>query len=141
MKENIKDTKFVENGMVIILLFIVIIILLPLLTTLISKAFNTSAKTNTEELIEFTKNVYTTINLTEEINLPFKIVFDNGKYTVYTKNTEYKLNEKTKKMNKAKLPSSGSILIKEDGEVVIENVKFGLYKCNQTKQNKVVCNK
>ena len=139
MNDYVKEIKMVENGLVIILLFIIIVILLPSVTTMASKSMQSAAKTNTIANIEFVKELYTTINLTDTVNLPFKVVYTDDGYKIYSNKTRYKKTVNVKLDSKNKLPTEGSIEIKEDGYTVVKNLKFGGYKCNQEKYMEIIC--
>ena len=47
--------------------------------------------------------------------------------------------KKTKLDDEGKLPKGGSITIKTNGDIVVKNLKFGLYKCNSEVDDKVIC--
>ncbi len=141
MDDNVKGIKMVENGLVIIVLFIIIMILFPAVTKLINKSMQTSAQISTKNIIENVKTLYTTINLIDEVNLPFKVVYNENGYKIYSNNNEYTPGAMARATMKGKMPTSGSIEITKDGVVVVTNLKFGSYTCNQINTTMPVCEK
>ena len=134
MKEYEKEIKMVENALVIIALFIIIIILYNPLIKIIDKVKLQSAEESTLAAFNMTKNYYTTLNLVDVVDLPFKIVFDENQpkgYIIYSNEREYTPSDKIKLKIDGKLPTSGSIEIKKDGEVETLNLIFGKYICNK----------
>ena len=132
--DNTKEIKMVENGLVIIVLFVIIIILATPLKKIIEKTQLQSAETSTDNVFHMVKNFYTEINLVDVVDLPFKIVFDKNKnkgYTIYSNEKEYIPSNKVHLKIDGKLPTSGSIEIKKDGEVETLNLIFGNYICNK----------
>ena len=136
--DNFREIKITENSAVILVLFVIIIIIFPSLMKMFDNVFKMSAKTNTKNVIEITKYIYTDINLIDDVPLPFKIVYKKNGYILYANGQKYIPVKKTKLDEEGKLPKGGSITIKTDGEVVIKNLKFGLYKCN-SENDKVIC--
>lgn len=133
--DNIKEIKMVENGLVIIVLFIIIILLTSPLRKIIEKTQLQSAETSTDNTFHMVKNLYTEINLVDVVDLPFKIVFDKNKskgYTIYSNEIEYTPSSTVHLKIDGKLPTSGSVEIKRDGEVETLNLIFGNYICNKT---------
>lgn len=132
--DNTKIIKMVENGLVIIVLFVIIIILYKPLIKTIDKVKLQSAEESTRSAFNMVKNYYTSLNLTEEVNLPFKVVFDENQakgYIIYSNEKEYTPSGLIKLKIEGKLPTSGSVEIKEDGEVETLNLVFGKYICNK----------
>lgn len=139
MKDNIIEIKMVENGLVIILLFSMVIIFLPAVINFIGKSLILSARSNTEGTTQLVEELYININLTDDVFLPFEVVFNKEGYEIYTGKKKYTPIKKLKIKTKAKLPRSGSILIDSNGSRIIKNLKFGLVKCNQKANEKLVC--
>ena len=111
MEDNFKEIKMVENGLVIILLFVIIIILLPSVTAVISKSMQMSAKTNTKGTVEIVKELYININLTDDVILPFKVIYNKKGYEIYSGGEKYTPVKTIKIKNEGKLPTSGSVEI------------------------------
>ena len=139
MKDYVKEIKMVENGLVIILLFVIIIILLPSFTTMADKSMELAAQTNAINNIEMVKELYTIINLNDEVNLPFKVVYNSNGYKIYSKGKEYTKPYNINIEGTDKLPTEGSIEIKANGKAIVDNLKFGNYTCNQINTEKPVC--
>ncbi len=135
--DNTNTIKIVENGLVIIVLFIIIIILYKPLTNMIEKVKIQSAQESTRETINMTKNYYMSLNLNEYVKLPLKIVFNEKSYKTYSNGIEY-IPLKHIKI-KGKLPESGSVEIKQNGEIEISNLKFGKYICNRINNSNEEC--
>ena len=131
--------KISENGLIIIAISIISIILLPSLYIIFDNSFKSSAQTSTIETIEMVKDLYTSINLVDEVNLPFKVVYSNNNYTIYSNNKKYTPSKSVKVDVNGKMPTSGSVTIKTDGTAEVNKLKFGLYKCSQKKEVKPVC--
>ncbi len=129
MDDNVKEIKMVEN----------IIILLPSVTSLASKSLQVSAQTSTINSIEMVKGLYTTINLTDEVNLPFKVVYNKEGYKIYSDGKEYIPKESIKVTISGKNPTDGSIEITTEGKIIVKNLKFGSLKCNQSSDSKLTC--
>ena len=139
MEDNVKEIKMVENGLIIILLFVIIVILLPSVATIISKSLSLSAKTSTSGTIEIVKELYINLNIEGDIALPFKVEYNKEGYVLYSNNKRYTPKKNIKVKSKGKLPTGGSIEIKKDGLIIIENLKFGICKCNQDESQELVC--
>lgn len=141
-KREVNVVKLVENMMVILVMFTIIIILAKPLGELVAQNLKTSAETSTRGTIEMVKELYTTINITDEVNLPFKVVYKNDGYTIYSNNEVYTPTMTLNLQDKDKLPTEGSVTVEKDGTIVVKNLKFGLYKCNQNSEgadNELVC--
>lgn len=140
MKDYVKEIKMVENGLVLILLFIVIAILTDSLIKIIDRTMKISAETYTINNIEIAKEIYTINSLTYELPLPFKIVYKNKGYELYSNGKKI---SKTKNVinEKEKLPKSGSITFKSNGDIIVKDLEFGLYKCNLENNKQVICEK
>ncbi|MBR2707843.1 MAG: hypothetical protein IKE90_00220 [Bacilli bacterium] len=141
MEDYTNEIKMIENGLVITLLLIIIIILVPSFTKMIDKSMQLAAQTNTTNNIKMVKEMYIMSNLTDVVSLPFKVVYNNDGYKIYSNGKEY-----TKKGNiivekTRNLPSGGSIEIETNGNVIVKNLKFGKYKCNQINTKQPICEK
>lgn len=141
MKDYIKEIKMMENGLVIIILSIIIIILLPLFRQMIDKSKRLAAETYTIRNIEMVKEIYTLVSLNDEVNLPFKVVYNNDGYKVYINGKEYTKLNKLNIEAIDKYPTDGNIEIDLSGKIIVKDVKFGNYKCNSEKDDKVICEK
>ncbi|MBR3199103.1 MAG: hypothetical protein IKG27_03715 [Bacilli bacterium] len=139
MNDYVKEIKMVENGLVIILLFVIIIILLPSVTTMASKSMQVAAEANTAANVEFVKELYTTINLNDNIGLPFKVIYDKNGYKIYSNGIRYKKEVNINIDSKNKLPTRGSIEIESDGYTIVKNLKFGSYTCSQIREEDIIC--
>ena len=142
VKEANEDTnriKNIEYALVITTLFVILIILTPSLIKLIDAAMYNSAKLNTEGSIQTAKDIYTSINLTDELGLPFTIKYINGKYSLYENGEKYTPLKSVKIEVKGKQASSGKIIINTDGQLEVKNLKFGLYVCNQKPSQTLDC--
>ena len=126
-----KRMQTIEYGLVILTLLIILIILTPSFTKIVSTAMYNSAKLNTEGSIATAKDIYTSINLKDEVALPFTVKYKNGKYTLYEDGRKYTVPNTIKIEVEGKQASSGQITINTDGQIVVKNLKFGLYACNQ----------
>ncbi len=134
MKEVNADSKriqMIEYGLVILMLFIILIILTPSFTKIISTTMYNSAKLNTEGTISTVKDMYASINLRDDVALPFTVEYKHGKYTLYEDGREYTIPNTVKIKIEGKQASSGKVVITNDGEIEVEDLKFGLYACNQ----------
>lgn len=144
MKEELeqnKTIKVVEYSMVIIVLLIVLIIVLPSLSTIIYNMSKDSAVTSTKNTIDAIKSIYTNMNLKNEVGLPFKAVFDKEGYTFYEMDEKVNYDTTINIKIDGDLPKSGSITINEDGTVTAKDLIFGSIKCNQIKEQELICEK
>ena len=126
--------KFVENWLVVIVLFVIIIVLATPFKKMIDKVQFSSAETNTDTVFHMVKNYYNELNLVDAVGLPFKMVFDDKYdkgYIMYQNNVEYNPSNSVRLKIDGQLPSSGSVEIKQDGEVETLNLKFGKYVCSK----------
>jgi hypothetical protein len=139
MNTNDQDMKNAEYGLVIIVLFIVFIILTPSLLTIMYKSMKSGAELSTKGTIEVVKTLYIDGNLTKDIGLPFKVVFNGSSYKTYEHGNEITIDKELKIKNKGRLPSEGTVEINTDGTVIAKDLRFGLIKCNQTKDGKLTC--
>lgn len=139
--EQNKTIRMVEYSMVIIVLLVVLIIVLPSLFKIIYNMSKDSAITSTKNTIDAVKSIYTNMNLKNEVGLPFKAVFDKDGYTFYEMNKKANYETTINLEIEGKLPKSGSITINEDGTVTVKDLNFGLVKCNQVKDQELICDK
>ena len=141
--DNTKTIKMVENALVIIVLFIVIIVLFPSIQKMAEATTKQSAETSTLGAFNMAKNYYTSINLLDPVDLPFKVVYSKKEkkgYTLYSSNIKYTPANSISLKIEGKLPDSGSVEIKSDGEVEAKDLKFGSYICNKkTISSPIVC--
>lgn len=137
--DNCREIKMTENISVIVVLLVIIILIFPSLMKMFDNVFKMSAKANTKNVIEITKYIYTDINLIDDVPLPFKVVYKKNGYELYSNGQKYTPMKKTKLDDEGKLPKGGSITIKTNGDIVVKNLKFGLYKCNSEVDDKVIC--
>ena len=102
-----------------------------------------AAETSTLGAFNMTKDYYTSVNLLDAVDLPFKVVYDKNEssgYTLYSANNKYTPSGGINLKIDGKLPESGSVEIKSDGEVEAKNLKFGNYVCNKkTISSPIVC--
>ena len=139
--EHSKTIKMIEYSLVIIVLFVVLIITIPSVNTIIYNMSKESAITSTYNTVKSVKAIYTSMNLKNEVSLPFKAVFDKENYTFYENNKKvnykYSLNIKFE----GKLPSSGTIIINIDGTTTVKDLTFGNISCNQISNSTLICDK
>ena len=129
MKENKIETKGRnwEGIIVIILLMIVFAILTPYVFKIVYNAQVTGAISSIEGLTVAVKTAYTEGNLLEVISLPFEVKYKNKEYVVYSNGTEIDVEIKSD----GDKPKSGSIIINRDGEIEIQDLKYGFVTCNK----------
>lgn len=136
--DNSKIIKMVENGLVIIVLFVVIIYLTKPIEKLIESSKLQSVKESTRGVVKETRNYFTSLTLFDNVDYPFKIVFDekepNG-YKIYSMGMEVNPTEDVKFRVTGKMPTSGSVELISDSEVSASNLKFGKYICNKVDIN------
>lgn len=139
VNEDSARIRMLEYGLVILVLFGILIIMTPSLLEIINKSMCDSAKLNTEGTIDTIKQIYTTLNLTDEVALPFKMTYKDGKYTLYENGEKYTVPNTVKIEIDGKQASSGDVVINEDGEIEVKNLTFGLYTCNKSNKENVEC--
>lgn len=141
--DNTKIVKMVENALVIIVLFAIIIVLFPTIQKMAEVTKKQTAETSTLGAFNMTKDYYTSVNLLDAVDLPFKVVYDKNEssgYTLYSANNKYTPSSGINLKIDGKLPESGSVEIKSDGEVEAKDLKFGNYVCNKkTISSPIVC--
>lgn len=141
--DNTRVIKMVENGLVIIVLFVTIIVLFPSIEKIAEITKKQTAESSTLGAFNMTKDYYTSINLLDAVDLPFKVVYnknENEGYTLYSANSKYIPSSEINLKIEGKMPDSGSVEIKTDGEVEAKNLKFGNYICNKaTISSPVTC--
>ncbi len=139
MEDNVKELKIVENIMIVVLLFVIIIILLPSVSVVMNKSLRSSAEISTKETAEAVKELYININLIDSVNVPFKVIYDNEGYTIYSNGIKYTPRQSIKIESEGKMPTSGSVEIDKEGFTTVKDLKFGIYKCNQIKDGDITC--
>ena len=141
--DNTKIVKMVENALVIIVPFAIIIVLFPTIQKMAEVTKKQTAETSTLGAFNMTKDYYTSVNLLDAVDLPFKVVYDKNEssgYTLYSANNKYTPSSGINLKIDGKLPESGSVEIKSDGEVEAKDLKFGNYVCNKkTISAPIVC--
>lgn len=141
--DNTRIVKMVENALVIIVLFAIIIVLFPTIQKMAEVTKKQTAETSTLGAFNMTKDYYTSVNLLDAVDLPFKVVYNKNEssgYTLYSANNKYTPSSGINLKIDGKLPESGSVEIKSDGEVEAKDLKFGNYVCNKkTISSPIVC--
>ena len=136
--DNSKIIKMVENGLVIIVLFVVLIYLAKPIEQLIEATKLQSMKESTRGIVSETKNYFATLNMFDSADYPFKIIFNENEpngYKLYSKGKEYTPRDDTKFKVNGKMPTSGSVELKSEGEANASNLKFGKFICNKADNN------
>lgn len=139
--EHYKSIRIIEYAMVIIVLLVVLIILFPALSKIIYNMSKEAAITNTKDTIDTVKATYTDMNLINEVALPFKVVFNKDGYEFYEMNKKVNYKRTFNIDFEGRLPSSGSVEITTDGTVTVKDLTFGSIKCNQVKEQNLICDK
>lgn len=141
--DNTKIIKMVENALVIIILFIVIIVLFPSIKKMAEITRKQAVESSVQGVFDMTKDYFTSINMYENVNLPFKIIYNKDVkdgYTIYSANKKYENMNKIDIEIEGMLPESGSVEIKSDGEIEAKDLKFGEYTCNKkTTSSPTIC--
>lgn len=137
--EHYKTIRVIEYGMVIIVLLIVLIIVLPSVSTITYNMSKDAAVTSTKNMIDSVKATYTNMNLKNEVALPFETKFNENGYTFYEMGKQVNYELTINIHIDGELPKSGSILINEDGTVTVKDLTFGKIKCNQIKDQNLIC--
>ncbi len=142
-EENIhrKTIKRIEYSAIMVFFLIIIIIVWPSLSKMFYNMRHDSAITSTKGTIETVKSFYVNVNLTNEVALPFKVVFTKDGYTYYENGKKVNYERQLNIKNDGELPKEGSVEIQTDGTVKVENLTFGNFKCNQTSEQNLVCDK
>ena len=136
--ENTKTTKFVENNAVVIVLFVILIVVTPYVASIIGSTWKKADESSTYSVIENVKLLY----VTEAVSgayLPFKVEYNRKGYDAYSNGEKYIPLNLAKVELKGQKPKSGSVTIKDDGTVLVKNLRFGLYKCNSDRNEIVNC--
>lgn len=133
--------KNLEIFLVVAVLLVSGYLLFPSLYKIFNFSVKSTSESNTESAIKYTRELYTTLNMSEGVVLPFKLEFDRDKYTIYSQGIVY--NQKGTKLvdSKRELPRTGYIEIKEDGSLDAQNLTYGIggYICSQTTEIRPVC--
>ena len=140
-EENIhrRTIKGIEYSAIMVFFLVIIIIIYPSLSKIFYNMGHDSAITSTQGTIDTVKSFYIDMNLTNEVALPFKVVFDKDGYTYYENGKEVNYKRQLNIKNNGELPKSGSIEIRTDGTVAVVDLTFGNFKCNQTTEQNLVC--
>lgn len=133
--------KSLEIFLVVAVLAVIGYLLFPSLFKIFDFSAKSTSETNTESAIKFTRELYTTLNMSEGVVLPFKLEFDGDKYTIYSEGTVYNYTGTKLVDAKRELPKTGYIEIKEDGSLDAQKLtyKIGGYVCSQTTEVRPVC--
>lgn len=142
-EENARNStiKIVEYSAILIFFMIILIILVPSVSKIVYNTAKSSAETSTKGTIDTVKSFYVDMNLLNEVALPFKVVFDKDGYTFYEAGSKVNYERQLNIKNTGKLPKDGSVEITLDGTVTVKNLTFGNFKCNQTNEKNLICDK
>lgn len=140
-EENIhrKTIKGIEYSAIMVFFLVIIIIIYPSLSKIFYNMGHDSAITSTQGTIDTVKSFYIDMNLTNEVALPFKVVFDKNGYKYYENGKEVNYKRQLNIKNDGELPKAGSVEIRADGTVAVVDLTFGNFKCNQTTEQNLVC--
>ena len=127
-----------ENVIVIVLIGIIAIFLAPIIENMIYKAKVSSATTSANILVSQANIIYTRLNMTRTVGLPFMIDFnDDNTYDIYE---DIVITARNKKMDGVKkLPDKGSIVIDKGMQVSVRNLSYGDVVCNMKKNSTMKC--
>ena len=79
------------------------------------------------------------MNKKNEVGLPFETRFDKDGYTFYEFGKKVNYETTFNFEIDGKLPTSGSIIVNTDGTITVEDLTFGKIKCNQIKDQELIC--
>ena len=141
IEQTSKSRKILENFLIVIALIIISYILFPSIVKIYNYSLQSTNVTNTNSSIIYVRNVYSTINLYDNVKLPFRVEFNNGDYIMYEKGEQYNPAFAIPVNAGKDLPKSGYIEISEDGKISATNLNYniGNYVCNLTEENHPVC--
>lgn len=142
MKEQLEEmnrTRRMEYSLVIIVVMVMFIILSPTIFKIISNSMYNTAKLNTQGTIDTIKEIYASSNITQEVGLPFTMKYKRGKFTMYENGVEFTMPETADVEISGKQASSGSVTITTKGEIVVKDLKFGLYACSKKAGENLDC--
>lgn len=137
--EHYQSIRTIEYGMVIVILLVILVILFPSVTNIIYNMSKDSAITSTKNTIDMVKAIYTNMNIKNEVGLPFETRFDKDGYTFYEFGKKVNYETTFNFEIDGKLPTSGSIIVNTDGTITVEDLTFGKIKCNQIKDQELIC--
>lgn len=140
-EENARKStsRVMEYSAIVIFLMIILIILVPSVSKIVYNMSKDASVSNTKGTIDMVKSFYVDMNLTNEVGLPFKVVFDKNGYTFYENGKKVNYKRQLNIKNQGKLPKAGSVTINVDGTVSVKDLTFGNFKCNQTNDQNLVC--
>ena len=137
--ERYSTRKVVEYSAVVIIILVLLAILVPSLQKIVYNMSQNSSITSTKGTIEIVKTFYTDMNLTNEVGLPFRVVFNKNGYTFYEAGIKVNYKRRLNVKNTGKLPKAGYVEITIDGTVTVKDLTFGNFKCNQTNEKNLIC--
>ncbi len=133
---EIKKERNWENVLVVVVLLIILAIVTPYFVTMIHKSKVRGAYVSTEGLVSAVQNAYLKGNLRDVMHLPFEIRYNNSEYIAYTNGQKIQVEIKTN----GNIPKSGSIILNDNAEVVVKDLKYGYITCNKKAlDTKITC--
>lgn len=134
--EEIKKGRNGENVLVVVVLLIILAIVTPYFVTMTYKAKVRGAYVSTNGLISAISNAYMRGNLKGIMSLPFEIRYNDSEFTAFSNGQKISIKIKTD----GKIPDSGSVILNENGEVIVNDLKYGRVICSKkATDTDVVC--
>ncbi|MBR2840991.1 MAG: hypothetical protein IKF01_03880 [Bacilli bacterium] len=139
--DTLKNRRMIEVFLVVVSISIICVILFPALIKIFNYSLKSSAEDNTDSALHFTKQLYATLSIYDDVPLPFRVEFKEDGYTIYSNNIEYKPTTPLTVESKRKLPKTGIVEIDINGMVTAKEIKFklGNYVCSQFDGSKPLC--
>lgn len=129
--DKVKVGRNGENVLVIIILFVILLFITPIIMNVFYKSNVRGAYISTVGLVNALNNAYMSESLKGVFFLPFEIRYKNNKYTAYSNGQETSIEIKTE----GRTPDEGSIILTEEGNVIIKELKYGNIVCNKKDLN------
>ncbi len=125
-----------ENVIIFVLLGVVVCFITPIIQAIVYKTQMSAAESNTESLVKIAKELYADLNREREVNLPFTVSFNEDQtYNLYENTTKIAENQS---LTSGETPTSGNIIIDQNGDTTAKNIQFGNIVCN-LEGEQVIC--
>jgi hypothetical protein len=125
-----------ETVIVVVLIAVVICLLVPVIKVVIDNARFSGVKSGVNATAENVKDFYLNETISGTAELPFKVTFNESGYSIFSNGKLYTSNNQ---LEEKLIPTGGSIVVDENNQVSVNNLRYQNYICNKLPNTAVEC--
>ena len=131
------SNRVLENIIIITLIGVIFCLVFPIVQRIIYKSDLEGVKASVYGNIDSVKLLYLNESNSDEIDLPFTVVYTSKGYKLYIGKSEYNANNKIE--THGRKPIGGKINISPTGLITVTNLDYKNYICSMPPGGDLVC--